>query len=388
MKNNVMFRKNQLSIFGAAGFSLAIAGSAMAGDSGKVVEMEPAPAPEPWTICNIFDYATLYEDSDNPFLQELALIGRYHGQWHYADSDRGEDSGWENRRFRFGIAATFLHDFEFEGQFNLKRDYSSDGRFFQDVEDLAIVYSGVENLELTVGKFKPAITQEYATSSKRIITFERSLLVNQITAEKTGGVMVTYEMDPITIDLAGFSGDLSDDWALPEFDAGYGLMARLGYALGDTDIRFDYMYQEEDDDNVAFSDYDNMFSLNTSSQWDKFGLNTDIIFATGMGDTEDVFGIVIMPHYQLTDKLQAVFRYHLATSEGNDGIRLQSRYERRTVEDGGGTRGDVYNSFYLGLNYRICKDKLKLMTGVEYATLDGKSEYSGWTYFAGVRTYF
>ncbi|MBT7982723.1 MAG: hypothetical protein HN584_09155, partial [Akkermansiaceae bacterium] len=53
--------------------------------------------------------------------------------------------------------------------------------------------------------------------------------------------------------------------------------------------------------------------------------------------------------------------------------------------------GEDYQSYYLGLNYYINDHKLKLMTGIEYADLDGGNdggEYSGWTLFSGLRLYF
>jgi hypothetical protein len=54
--------------------------------------------------------------------------------------------------------------------------------------------------------------------------------------------------------------------------------------------------------------------------------------------------------------------------------------------------GDHYQAYYLGLNYFLNDDKLKLMAGAEYAQMldsvtDG-GEYQGWTYLAGLRLYF
>jgi hypothetical protein len=49
-------------------------------------------------------------------------------------------------------------------------------------------------------------------------------------------------------------------------------------------------------------------------------------------------------------------------------------------------RSDLYNAVYAGLQYFICEDKLKLMTGVEWSDLDGGGD--SWTYFAGIRAYW
>lgn len=44
----------------------------------------------------------VYQNDDNPVVQEAWLLGRYHGQWHWADGSNGEDDGYEDRRYRMG----------------------------------------------------------------------------------------------------------------------------------------------------------------------------------------------------------------------------------------------------------------------------------------------
>ncbi len=47
---------------------------------------------------------------------------------------------------------------------------------------------------------------------------------------------------------------------------------------------------------------------------------------------------------------------------------------------------------YMGINYLIFGDRLKLMTGAEFSVMkdsvDDGDTYNGWTYLAGVRVYF
>ena len=99
---------------------------------------------------------------------------------------------------------------------------------------------------------------------------------------------------------------------------------------------------------------------------------------------------MFMPWYNITPKLRGVFRYQLASSNSDTGVALQSRYEARAVTDGGGKEGRVYNAFYAGLDYQFLdKDRLKLMIGSEYTNMSGgKDDFSGWTHFAGVRTWW
>ena len=380
----------------AGAVAVLFAGSAFAGDAKVVIDdKNPVPAPEPWSVCKLFDYSTLYE-SDQGFIDKIALTGRYHGQWHNTDANQGEDAGWENRRWRAGAKIEFLDDFTLFGEFNLNPD---EDRFVQDVEEVTLEWAKDETY-IIVGKQKPKITREWSTSSRLIKTIERSQLVNQLTPEKLGGVVAGYHFtEALWAELGGYTGAWTDDWAMPDFNGGYAMSARIGYDVTEnTEARFDYFYADQDPESDAVEPYDNIFSWNTESHWDAIGLYTDIIYGTGTDNKNhgDVFGIVLMPTYALTDKLEAVFRYTYSTSDSPTGIRLQSRYERPAADLN--QRGSDYNAFYLGLNYYICKDKLKLMTGVEYSTLGAPAvgsghdkqsgDYDGWTYFAGVRLYY
>ncbi len=106
------------------------------------------------------------------------------------------------------------------------------------------------------------------------------------------------------------------------------------------------------------------------------------------------YGLVVMPWYWIMeDKLQAVFQYQYSGSTNSEGIRTNSRYIRRTgidpnvVENGG--RGDSLHTFYTGLNYLICGDNLKIMAGIEYATLDTpRGDVDAFTYSMAFRAYF
>ena len=62
--------------------------------------------------------------------------------------------------------------------------------------------------------------------------------------------------------------------------------------------------------------------------------------------------------------------------------------QRRYENDSGGGPGDLYNAAYLGFNYRIYSDKLKLLGGVEYANMQGDKGFDGFTFLTGVRVYW
>ncbi len=89
-----------------------------------------------------------------------------------------------------------------------------------------------------------------------------------------------------------------------------------------------------------------------------------------------------------SDPLQLALRYQYASSNEDNGLHLQRRYEEKVTEG----EGDNYQAFYAGLNYFLYGHKLKLMLGGEYAHMDDAAddggEYRGWTWFGAVRLYF
>jgi phosphate-selective porin OprO/OprP len=257
-------------------------------------------------------------------------------------------------------------------------------------------YSLSDSLSINAGRRKPPFTEEYRTSTKKILTFERSLLVNQVHPTNLAGTWVNGSVSGFSYDLGIYSGEL--DEAFGDLDAGAGALASIGYEFsggGDgrrSRLGLDYLYNDGDSRNAQMKPYDHSLSLNYEGKYGgPFEVRSDLIYASGIDGASDVFGIVIMPAYHLTEKLQAVLRYQWATSDEVGGLKLQNRYERQ-VPGLVSTVGDEYHAVYTGLNYYIYGNKLKLMAGIEYSTMDqlGHSVggFDGWTGFAGLRMYF
>jgi hypothetical protein len=61
-------------------------------------------------------------------------------------------------------------------------------------------------------------------------------------------------------------------------------------------------------------------------------------------------------------------RYQLAVSDEDNGLSAQRRYERAA----GMSTGDLYQAVYAGLNYHVAAHRIKVMSGMEYATLGGE----------------
>lgn len=371
----------------------ALAGSATAGTStysaksggssakgGHLTEAAPHWCDTLWAIPHLYS-------NDNAFwLTDLKLTGRYQLQYAHVNSDQGNFDDWESRRLRIGGEAKILGgDWKVKAEININEDLNP---FYDGIDEAYIQYAPSKAFKLTIGKQKPKWSYEWATSSRKILTFERSLLVNQLLADKSSGVNASGTVNGWDYSLGIYSGDLTND-EFGNFDAGVFALASIGqHYSDDASWRLDYLYNG-DSNNDAAAAYRHSVSLNHSYQAGAFGLHTDLIYADGF--ESDAYGVVILPTYDISDKLQFVSRYTYAHGD-NDSLTAQKRYERAVPHITDGGKGEDYHSIYAGLNYYICDHKLKLMTGVEYSDLsDSKGDggdFEGFTVFSGMRFYF
>jgi phosphate-selective porin OprO/OprP len=142
--------------------------------------------------------------------------------------------------------------------------------------------------------------------------------------------------------------------------------------------------------------YDHILSLWHQGQAGPFGLGVELVGGHGIEGHKSVLGVTVLPTYALGknllrkgDALEAALRYQYAISDGDNGLKLQKRYEQEVVPRG---LGNAYHAVYLGLNYLIFGDRLKLMNGLEYSLMKnsalGHDSFNGWTFMTGVRLYF
>ncbi|MGI8604451.1 MAG: porin [Verrucomicrobiales bacterium] len=335
----------------------------------------------------LFGLATIYKGDDSDWLNEFAITGRYHGQFWAADSETGSDEDWENRRFRIGARAVlFQKKLELKAEIFSNLDNDDDG-FYDGFTDLHARVMIDPAFNITIGKQKPKYGWEWTTSSRVILTFERSQLSNQFRGDYAPGVSIDGKVDKWSYYGGVFASDPDEEFG--DFDGGTTAIASVGYDLKEAFgvdkalWRLDFMYTDQDDGDTIFNWFDTGVSTSLEFKQGQWGLNAEAQYGSGQSDA---FGIMIQPYYDITKKLQVVASYQFAWSDEDEGLRPQSRYEREV----GGTNGDLYNAIYAGLNYYICEHKLKLMGGVEYANMDGGSGpgYDGWTAFAGVRVYW
>lgn len=355
------------------------------------------------TLKDIWSHATLYKDEQNPLLQEFKLRGRYHGQYWDVDADQGSQSGWEDRRSRFGFDATL-----FEKQVELRADFQSNDGFddlYDGLVDAYVRWKPTSSLSFTVGKMKPLIAQyDWLESTNTQPTFERSQIFNQLGINRATG----FTADATTGDFSWRAGVYSNDTPsttggtgsfgdgeFGDFNGGISYTLGGGYdfsGLTGTDkalLRLDWLHSHRETGDFVMGRYDDILGASVILKEDRVGLVLESFYAFGgSGDDSDVFGFYIQPTYDLIpEKLQLVGRYSFATSDGDLGVIGQSRYERNVAA--GGARGDLYHAIYGGAQYFIYGDKLKLMAGAEWSRLDGPVEaYDGFTLLTGVRLSF
>lgn len=345
---------------------------------------------------SFWDGATLYQN-DSTAIQSLSLVGRYHGQYWNVDSNQGEADGWDNRRMIFGIQSHLYDQYLLDVQMHINDSFSPvyDGLYTASLKWT----STEERFTASVGRLDYVYTGlERTTSSKKIVTFERGLLPGQLMPGEVVGLYTDTRLDALSIQAGIYSGDIGDEFS--DFDAGIvaGLgietELKLGYEKGN--LYLDYLYNDGNQDNNAFEPYQQIISIWHQGQIGAISMGVDLTLGSGSYDTRpDVLGLTLIPTYDLLqnwliggDNLQLAMRYQIASSNGNNGLDVPRRYEREVVPG----EGDHYQAFYLGLNYQIYGNRLKLMAGAEYAQMRDQSgdggDYRGWTYLAGLRLYF
>ncbi len=353
-------------------------------------------AEETATFDKIWSGFVLYKNDENPLLEEFKLIGKYQGQYYWVDSDQGDVDAWEDRRFRFGFDAKM-----FEKTIELRATFQSTDNFdplYNGLEDAYIKWKPNKNFTLTAGHIKPLIGYfDWLQSSDLQQTFDSSQIFNQMRVNRILGLTAEGKAGDFSWQVGAYSNDSDKEFGKfgGEYSvgAGIGYDAKASFGWDRADFRLDWIHSGHDKDDFLFTRYDDIVSGTFWAQEGPFQLVVEGFNGSGgEGRDGDVFGIFVQPMYDIIPKrLQLVGRYSFTTGKGPDSVVRQSRYESEVPLLTGGGRGDEYHALYLGAQYFIYGDKLKLMGGGEYAHLNGGGnggDYEGLTWLTGVRFYF
>ena len=268
----------------------------------------------------------------------------------------------------------------------------NEGRpLYNDLTDSYFSWSTDNGIKFKVGKQSAPFTLDGSTSSKKLHTLERSKIAGNIWFGQEYFPGLSLSGSNKEIDY--FAGLYSSD-NKPEFDGAfkYGQFGILSlgrdyadkFNLEKSYFRLDFMFQEDDgnDEVEDFNDWNGAYSFVTKWENNAWYFWTDLSFADRKEG--DVWGIQLMPFYDITDKTQVIFCYTHLESSGDDQLRA-SRWEDRL--DRGAYRGDDLTEYFFGLNHFFYGHKLKWQNGLQYTELEqaGTKEYEGWGFTTAFR---
>ena len=404
----------------------AVLGSALpafAGTEPIIEAAEPAPCVD-WcdTLKKI---GTVYKDKENAYVQELKFFGRYQYQ---LGSISGNDVNGDNfnsnftnhRRFRLGAQMKFANYFKLKANVNLVRDLKprgfdtdwglpDDGLDAFDEAKLtfdagkAFGLAGLDSLNFTYGRQKLKIGQEGHNSSKKIKTIERTSLGNMVyRSARPVGLTVDASKGSWKGAAAIFSDKISEgiwDSVAGEWNGGLAYYVSATKTFDSNDqLIMDFIYHDDGaTDLVDWVGYDWAASAAYAGSVDRWGYVANIIVGDH-GDNDIIperggafYGGHLTGTYELVEgTLEAVGQYQWMGSSKSEGVRTNSRLFR--ADNGGDVnsgRGDSHHSLYAGLNWYLCGDNAKFMTGVEYQNLntpEGKADAT--TLWLAFRSYF
>jgi hypothetical protein len=331
------------------------------------------------------NWGRLYQSDTNRVVQELWMLGRYHGQQYWSDGDLGTNSGWENRRYRMGGQAQLFDRLTLHAQMVSGPDIEP---FYNGFTELWARWRISDEVEVSIGQQKHRFTHDRNVSSRYINMLERSQFVNMFFADYTPAITLQGDIDKVTYYTGIFSNATGRNmWeSFTELNSGYSFLAAAYYEI-DTSLPVDsahlaasYLYSDANE---------NATNLNVFQQ----GISGALIFTKGPAsfvgegviglDSErgDAGALNIQSGYFLTDRIQLVSRYQLAVSDQSDGLLAQLRYE----QPAGLARGERYHAAYLGINTHLAGHRMKWMNGLEYAQMDDEGL---WTLSTAIRIFW
>lgn len=318
------------------------------------------------------DLGLIHRGGSDTLVQELWLLGRYHGQLHRSDGDDASDEDWENRRFRVGAQARLLRNLTLHAQMVSGNDLEP---FYNGFTELWAGWRFHDGLVLTIGQQKHRFTHDRNVSSRYINYLERGLLTNMFSADYTPAVTLSGRHGPWNYYGGVFANKTSRNMkdAFTNLDSGHSLLGSvtrdIGAAVG-TDSAFvsvSFVHSDATRDATNLNRFENGLATALILTQGSTSLVVEGTVGTGSANGNAV-GVNVQPSYFFTRRVQLVGRYQVAGGTETDTLTAQRRYEREV----GLRTGDLYNAVYAGLNLHLAEHRIKLMSGVEYARLSGR----------------
>ena len=375
------------------------------------------------------DFGKFYAKQNSPALQSAKLFLSYQHQIGHIDGTDNsgqalDDSFEEFRRVWVGISGKVASYWKFKVVSQVSNDrnaYPGDYRQWghETFRAANITFDadqfwnidGLETLEIGYGRRTGRMADEWQRSSTMIHCLERSSFSNKLWLydKEKGNPLATWikwTAGKHTFDAAVFSGTY-DDYLGGWEDSKVFYASWLGdYSKGSSFDSIEYWisYYQQDglisEDRLAGGN-DWALSLVNRIKNGPWAIHSTLAWGDN-GDQsnpnrEGSFGgFVLMPMYWLKDeKMKVVSRFLYQKSDLSEGLKLNSRYApladtRDSSVHLNSGRGDQHQGIYLGLNYYLCGENLKLVSGIQHDELKsmGDTQFRGWTLGTSLRLWF
>jgi phosphate-selective porin OprO/OprP len=234
----------------------------------------------------LWSHKRLYEGDSETTFQSFDLSGRVQLDYAYVDSEDDDHGEFNVRRLRFGFKTVFLRDFTFHAEADL--DAQDTDPFYQKLTDAYLAWKACKSATITLGKHSAGFTLDGMTSSKKLITIDRSNLTNNIwfTKEYIPGLSVKGKTKNLVYQAGIFSsGDETPEFG--DFEGGQFLLLTLGHdfagKLGSDQalLRINLVDNDPDPDNGFTRDLERIVSLSFSYEDGRWGIGADASTAEG-----------------------------------------------------------------------------------------------------------
>ena len=234
----------------------------------------------------IWQFAKWYDSDSNPVVQQVLFSGRYQHEYNALGADQGDNGEWNVRRMRFGPKVILFRNWLVHGEIEVNPQEADP--FYLRVTDLYVKWTKSPAFQVTVGKHGVAFTMDGSTSSKELLTIDRSNLSNNLWFgyEYIPGVSVSGELGAWRYYGGIYSGGTKNR-EFGEFDAGVFTLVAVGYNFGEALgvkealLMGNYVYQQEDPHNTFTRPLDHVGSVNFKFEAERWGVRGDLSYASG-----------------------------------------------------------------------------------------------------------
>ncbi len=323
----------------------------------------------------IWDSVKLVNSDEAKVIQSLAFTGRLQGDAVSFHSEDGSYDDFDWRRLRMGFKARLFNNFivhaEMDG--NLNNIGNGWDGFYVRLTDAYASWHPSEAGKVKIGKQSAGFTLDGATSSKKLLVPERSVIAENIwfPVEYFTGIALSGDIKGWSYKAGGYSA--SGEKEFGHFESGYFTLLSAGHKIGEKgSLRLDYVYNNPDhsgtlkdpDYKVGTWDLQHVASLVYKQMInEKLGIWSDFSGGIGLREHSDLLGIEIMPFYNLTDQLQLVFQYAGVSSLDDQSDVWMARYASKNAEK---KKVETAHTLLLGFNWYLYGHKLKWQNAIEY----------------------